>query len=641
MALIGKTYYCGNEGKLKVYNHATSTWTDKSIGTGILLYDVKTSTGNYDKIIVGGLSRLYYSTDAGTTLIMSLGDWSTFVQTIYQISYTTNPDIIYAVGQGGIVKSIDGGISFNRLNSFTTNSGLLCFTTHFINDLVGVASQGPKLYKTIDGGVIWTPLYTGNVLDGSNPTDAITGVHLSADQSTVIATTRKKIFRSTDGGNGFTMVNYYGTGIADQGQSPKYNHLAWLNDNILINSAGKGNVLYSYNAGASWSSTVGQELIQDSKSGSSLFQPFTTPGAPVGFFNSDVNQTIYELQQLDLTTFTTVASDTYSKNVYSITSLVLNVTCYVLTPCDQTGNVIVAANSEFSTYVNGYVNIDGSCFYVTEGEDCSNTIHVNYTNIISVANCSACNPPEVQYGLRDCSSQQPTIYTTEALTPGIATYLGDVVTIAGYPNTCWTVVELGGTPQAIVILNSYKDCATCIGVAPSPPPVYKLTNCLNDQLFLYTLNSQFALALNLVVKVTEDPSYCFIVTEVPFDDQTTIDLTILENEQGVLQIFDNCECCLPTPEPAPVKYVRTEPKPDRIFYQISQSQCDITANIKFANAYYALFKKLKHGMGNCCDNLDLEKVWMDKELSDYAMINDPSACTIVTPVTPIVCPEPS
>jgi hypothetical protein len=46
-------------------------------------------------------------------------------------------------------------------------------------------------------------------------------------------------------------------------------------------------------------------------------------------------------------------------------------------------------------------------------------------------------------------------------------------------------------------------------------------------------------------------------------------------------------------------------------------------------------------MGNCCDNLDMDKTWIRKELSDYAVINDPSACIIATPVVPVICPEPS
>lgn len=641
MPLIGKTYYCGNEGKLKVYDHSTNLWTDKSIVGSYSFYDVRADPTNPNKIILGGQNLLYKSVDAGTTLVTSTGDWSTFVSTIYRISYTTNTNIIYAVGMGGIVKSLDGGTSFNRLNSFTTNNGLLCYAVHFINDLVGIASKASKLFKTTDGGASWLPLYTGNVLDPAFPTDPITCLHLSADGSTIIATTPRKIFRSTDGGLGFTMVEYYGTTGPTMGKTPKYTNIAWSSDNVLTVSAGSGNVLYSYNAGASWIGAAGSTGF-DSKSGSTLFQGFTTPGAAIGFFSSDDSTSIYKLEQVSLTTFTASVSDTYEKQVYAMTSSVLNVTCYLLTPCDQTGSIITASNPEFSAYVDGYINIDGSCFYVTEAEDCSNTIHIIYSSIISVANCSACNPPEDTYALRDCAIIQDTLYTTQSLTPGISGVIGQVVYIAGYPNTCWLVVEQSGdTPEALTLLNNFGTCSDCAAQLPGPPPVYELTNCLDPLVIQYTYNSQFAQAIGSVVHLNVDPEECWSVAEVEFDDQETIDVSILENEAGVLQIFEDCECCLPTPEPAPVKYVRSEPKPDRIFYQIAQSQCDITANIKFANAYYKLFKKLKHGMGDCCDNLDMDKLWIGKELSDYAVINDPSACTITTPVTPVVCPEPS
>ena len=644
MPLIGKTYYCGDIGKLKVYDHATSIWTDKSIGGEVNFYDVKISPADVNRIIIGGFSELNYSTNAGTTLVPCTGNWTTFVENIYQISYTITPNIIYAIGSGGLVKSIDNGLSFNRLDSFTINGGLECLAVHFIDGLVGIASQASKLFKTSDGGASWLPLYTGNVLDSSNPGDFVTNVHLSADQNTIIATTKRKIFRSTDGGNGFTMVNYYGTTLPNQGKSPKYNHLAWSSDNIFINSAGNGNVLYSYNAGASWSNTTGMvpSTFDDSKSGSTLFQGFVAPGEPIGFYNSDSNENIYQLEQLDLTTFTASVSDTYDKQVYSMTSLVLNVTCYVLTPCDQTGNIIIASNTEFSSYVDGFVNIDGSCFYVTESEDCSNTIHVIYSSILPVANCAACNPPETIYAIRDCIGLEETQYTTEALTPSISGIIGQVVYIAGYPNTCWLVVEQSGdTPQAITILNNFGTCPDCASQLPGPPPVYELTNCLDPLIIRYTYNSQFAQAIDSVVHLTLDPEECWSVAQIEFDDQEIIDVSILENEAGVLQIFEDCECCLPAPEPTPVKYVRSEPKADRIFYQIAQSQCDINANIRFANAYYTLFKFLKHGMGNCCDNLDMDKLWIGKELSDYAVINDPTACIIKTPIVSVVCPEPT
>ena len=173
---------------------------------------------------------------------------------------------------------------------------------------------------------------------------------------------------------------------------------------------------------------------------------------------------------------------------------------------------------------------------------------------------------------------------------------------------------------------SYTD-VTVENEGPCLPIRYKLTNCKTT--IVHYTNSLISEYVNSVVNI-EEYEGCWFVEDAgvgPGDTEATI-----------IQGYDDCLCCT---GPEPVKYVRSEPKPDRIFYQIAESQCDITANIKFANAYYALFKKLKHGMGNCCDNLDMDKLWIGKELSDYAIINDPTACVITTPVTPVICPEPS
>lgn len=120
--------------------------------------------------------------------------------------------------------------------------------------------------------------------------------------------------------------------------------------------------------------------------------------------------------------------------------------------------------------------------------------------------------------------------------------------------------------------------------------------------------------------------------------------------------IDGCTCCLgdvypPPPDPFPVPgtspdtlplpYSETIPKSPRLFYQVTQGECDINANIKFANGYYKLFLGLKNGYGNCCDTIDLDKLWIKKEQSDYSVMTDPNACTIPVAVIPIICPEPS
>jgi hypothetical protein len=213
--------------------------------------------------------------------------------------------------------------------------------------------------------------------------------------------------------------------------------------------------------------------------------------------------------------------------------------------------------------------------------------------------------------------------------------------IQGYPNTCWTVITENGTTQAITILNDFATCQECIGEVPIPlpPPVYELENCVTEDI-LYTLNSQFAQAVDQVVNLNGYPGECWSVTELLFDDQETTSESIAVNTQGTLAIYENCPCCLPPVPPEPVKYTRVIPKPDRKFYQITQSQCDIQANIRFADNYHRLFKMLKYGINSMCANVDLNRVWIKKMQSDLAVLSYPEACIITKPVEPVICPEP-
>lgn len=159
-----------------------------------------------------------------------------------------------------------------------------------------------------------------------------------------------------------------------------------------------------------------------------------------------------------------------------------------------------------------------------------------------------------------------------------------------------------------------------------PPNIYKLTNC-ETTIVIYTETNLYSY-LESVISIVEFPG-CWTV-ELG-DSLTFITVTLIEG-------YDDCECCL---EPIPEKYTRVIPKPDRHFYQVTQGQCDIKANVRFGEGYYRLFKTLKYGIANACDNINLDKLWIRKNLSDLATINDPTACIITTPVVPVICPEPA
>jgi len=137
-----------------------------------------------------------------------------------------------------------------------------------------------------------------------------------------------------------------------------------------------------------------------------------------------------------------------------------------------------------------------------------------------------------------------------------------------------------------------------------------------------------------VVNIEEHPGNCYLVTG-PFTEDTGCPCP----EYTVTNAFEDCECCTPD---VPIKRTQSVLEPVKIFYRILQSNCDVKANIRFANTYYNYFKSIAYGMGDCCNNTDLDKTWLKKELSNLNQIYDPSLC--VTPPNPpeeLVCEGPA
>ena len=64
----------------------------------------------------------------------------------------------------------------------------------------------------------------------------------------------------------------------------------------------------------------------------------------------------------------------------------------------------------------------------------------------------------------------------------------------------------------------------------------------------------------------------------------------------------------------------------------------INTNVKFAINYYRLFNTIKNGIQNSCEGVDFDRLWIEKELSDYSRINPPGLCTVPVVVVPEECP---
>jgi hypothetical protein len=179
-------------------------------------------------------------------------------------------------------------------------------------------------------------------------------------------------------------------------------------------------------------------------------------------------------------------------------------------------------------------------------------------------------------------------------------------------------------PNSIINITPFPNGAACPTL-----DCRTLTNCAKPTETI-TLSGNISFYEGTVVALQEYPGKFWYVGE---PDLCTNSIDVYT----IVQSYANCEDALP---PVVEPYTRVEPKADRNFSAITVSEQDIRDNVKFGNAYYDLFRSLKYGINNFCDNLTIEKTWMRKELSDMNQLLDPTACTITTPVTPEVCPEP-
>ncbi len=185
--------------------------------------------------------------------------------------------------------------------------------------------------------------------------------------------------------------------------------------------------------------------------------------------------------------------------------------------------------------------------------------------------------------------------------------------------------------------------ATGLNQCPTVEIAYVLVNCGVDITFdnpedidqspqgALVTSTDLSFYVGSVVNIEEYPDYCYYVMG-PFDTNTGCPCT----RYTVTQAFKDCKCCLPE---LPKKFVRIIPDPVKRFYHIDDSECNIRVNTKFSEGYYKLFKGLAYGIENCCANLDLDLLWIQKELEDYSQIFDPSACVVPVESTVILCPS--
>lgn len=113
----------------------------------------------------------------------------------FALSFTSSTDG-WAMRSTGLFKTTDGGLNWSLSSVF--DGSATTGSVEFLNTNIGVASDGKKVFKTVDSGINWIEIFslpTAEYID----VDIITA-------SEIYISTRKKIYKSLNGGSSFTQV---------------------------------------------------------------------------------------------------------------------------------------------------------------------------------------------------------------------------------------------------------------------------------------------------------------------------------------------------------------------------------------------------------------------------------------------------
>jgi photosystem II stability/assembly factor-like uncharacterized protein len=267
MSII-KSYYVARAGNKAGVSYDSTSFEDITSFNPVFASttpSVGVDPGNGNRIVftgaAGGADILRMSVDSGVNLDTPGGTWSANYVNLNggngaSISWLDSENIIIS-GNNGVIKSTDGGLTFNYVvptEDFTTlyDDDITLARTYFSTTSLGLLALAKadglvstKLYKTTDGGINWTEITT---YTPTNIYASITDLWISEDGLKIIGVTKTGVFRSTNGGILFT----YPLTFSVVNQAGYGSKITAVNNTVYYVSGGAGAIYKTINGGVSW-----------------------------------------------------------------------------------------------------------------------------------------------------------------------------------------------------------------------------------------------------------------------------------------------------------------------------------------------------------------------------------------------------
>ncbi|MFC4738544.1 T9SS type A sorting domain-containing protein [Flavobacterium ponti] len=242
----------------------TGSWSSGQGRVNIVHVDPSNSNTVYIGTPAGGVWK---SIDSGATWLALSDNLPQIGVSGIAVDYSNSNTIYIATGDKdssdtysiGVMKSIDGGLTWNTTGLTFTNTSTLAgdILIHPTNNQILWCGTSVGLYRTTNAGVSWSVVQTGDFSQGS--------IRLKPnDPSTVYAVSNNRFYKSTTTGANFTVIT---TGLPFSSGRLLLDVTAAQSDYIYILSTlsnGDFQGIYrSTNGGTNWTKTSGTTDIFD------------------------------------------------------------------------------------------------------------------------------------------------------------------------------------------------------------------------------------------------------------------------------------------------------------------------------------------------------------------------------------------
>lgn len=230
---------CGGFGTLLKTEDAGASWQNLDVGVG---YSFLSAFALNESEIFTSRIGLYKSIDAGDSFD-EMGDLASFGATIFDIHFFDSQNGIIDKGTS-VYRTSDGGQNWTQAYAYESYADMLEVTDNSTVYLAGGITYDTigagEMHKSTDNGLTWEQMLLPEEIASAQ----ITAIDFLDHQTGYISTFENKVFKTSDGGNNWSLKAELGFGPVTD--------LVFKNESIgyLI----RGNKIYATtNGGAKWS----------------------------------------------------------------------------------------------------------------------------------------------------------------------------------------------------------------------------------------------------------------------------------------------------------------------------------------------------------------------------------------------------